>query len=584
MTIQRTGLIVSRLVLILALADITVAAQGGGVSSQRPAVKAELTRLLHYLEMDGRVAAPELEQLTDLKLKTLAPDATPEQRQAAYKEFFVLLYRLQGNAASQGEIEAQLTGFAQTAASVPATATSSASGWATATTPPGRFGHVEKLGHGPLSLILIPNQEDWSVYKSFMERHAERFTMYAVTLPGYGNTPPPPQPERMDFSQLAWWRNAEEAILNLIAEHKLAKPLLVGTMVGGYLAARVALNHPEQVRGAVLLNALVYAGEAQPLAERLRQAKQGLAAFPSSELMPWSRRPPAEAVRKAIEQSPPALAQIKNWAQDVEIAKQLVVNATANNHPLTARYMNELATTDLTDELKKLRVPLLVIPALPDKDSPYQGKVSLTQFEAVKAQNPALPLTIVPFEDVRSYVLFEAATELGNAIEAFATGKPIAGKRREPVSQNTPLNPKPCSQPVYRQFDFWVGEWNVYSEGKLAGANSVQKILGGCVIQENWTDALGNSGKSFNTYNPYKKKWQQNWVDDRGSVLEFTGEAKDGVMAYQAELPASGGSKLIYRMTFTKLSENRVRQLWEQSTDGGKTWQPLFDGDYQRKT
>jgi hypothetical protein len=111
----------------------------------------------------------------------------------------------------------------------------------------------------------------------------------------------------------------------------------------------------------------------------------------------------------------------------------------------------------------------------------------------------------------------------------------------------------------------------------------MQKILGGCVILENWTDAAGNSGKSFNTYNPYKKKWQQNWVDDRGSVQEFTGEAKDGVMAYQAELPASGGGKLLYRMTFTKRAENRVLQLWEQSTDGGKTWQPLFDGDYQRK-
>jgi hypothetical protein len=191
----------------------------------------------------------------------------------------------------------------------------------------------------------------------------------------------------------------------------------------------------------VLLNALVYAGEPQPLAERLRQAKQGLAAFPSSELLPWSRRPPAEAVRQAIEQNPQALTQIKNWAQDAEVAKQLVINATTNNHPLTARYLNELATTDLTDELKKLRVPLLVIPALPDKDSPYQGKVSLTQFEAVKAQQPALPLTIVPFEDVRSYILFEAATELGKAFEDFAAGRPVVGKRRDTALQNAAPNP-----------------------------------------------------------------------------------------------------------------------------------------------
>jgi pimeloyl-ACP methyl ester carboxylesterase len=443
MMICRSGYTVMGLVLLLTVMAVMVAAQAreSAPDSQRPAIKAELTRLLHYLELEGKVATPEFEQLIDLKLNTLVSDATPEQRQAAYKEFFVLLYRMQGNAPPQGEAEAQLAGLAQTAASVPATAPLSASGWATTTTPPGRFGHVEKLGHGPLPLILIPNQEDWSVYKSFMERHAAQFTMYAVTLPGYGNTPPPPRPERMDFSQLAWWCNAEQAILNLIAEHKLVKPLLVGTMMGGYLAARVALHHPEQVRGAVLLNALVYAGEPQPLAERLRQAKQGLAAFPSSELLPWSRRPPAEAVRQAIEQNPQALTQIKNWAQDAEVAKQLVINATTNNHPLTARYLNELATTDLTDELKKLRVPLLVIPALPDKDSPYQGKVSLTQFEAVKAQQPALPLTIVPFEDVRSYILFEAATELGKAFEDFAAGRPVVGKRRDTALQNAAPNP-----------------------------------------------------------------------------------------------------------------------------------------------
>jgi len=153
-----------------------------------------------------------------------------------------------------------------------------------------------------------------------------------------------------------------------------------------------------------------------------------------------------------------------------------------------------------------------------------------------------------------------------------------------PAAAQTQSQVKPCSQPVYRQFDFWVGEWNVYSEGKLAGTSSVQKILGGCVIFENWTDAIGNSGKSFNTYNPYKKKWQQNWVDDRGSVLEFTGDAKEDTMIYQSELPAGDGKKLLYRMTFTKRSEDRIRQVWEQSSDGGKTWQTLFDGDYHRKS
>ena len=72
--------------------------------------------------------------------------------------------------------------------------------------------------------------------------------------------------------------------------------------------------------------------------------------------------------------------------------------------------------------------------------------------------------------------------------------------------------------------------------------------------------------------------------DDSGNVIEFVGEAKEDVMAYEAESVGAGGVKLLQRMTFTKISDNRVRQLWEQSSDGGKTWSVAFDGDYRRKT
>lgn len=144
-------------------------------------------------------------------------------------------------------------------------------------------------------------------------------------------------------------------------------------------------------------------------------------------------------------------------------------------------------------------------------------------------------------------------------------------------------NARPCEQTPYRQFDFWIGEWRVFAGGQQAGANSVRRILGGCVIFENWTGANGGSGKSFNFYHAPNGKWRQLWVDDKGEALEFTGEFKDGALSYQAESLATNGNKLLHRMTFTRLSADRVRQLWEQSRDGGKTWVVAFDGDYQRK-
>ena len=48
------------------------------------------------------------------------------------------------------------------------------------------------------------------------------------------------------------------------------------------------------------------------------------------------------------------------------------------------------------------------------------------------------------------------------------------------------------------QFDFWIGEWDVYSRDSLAGTNSIRPILGGCVLQEMWSGAQGSAGSSLN--------------------------------------------------------------------------------------
>ena len=160
----------------------------------------------------------------------------------------------------------------------------------------------------------------------------------------------------------------------------------------------------------------------------------------------------------------------------------------------------------------------------------------------------------------------------------------VASHAAHVAAQQTPP-PSPCkSKPEYRQFDFWVGEWDVFGpKGRQAGTNSVQLILNDCVVFENWTGAGGGHGKSFNVYNAAKGKWQQTWVDSTGSVLELLGEYKDGEMRFAGESTGPGGKKLMNRLTFSKLSPDKVRQFWEQSEDEGKTWTVAFDGTYIRR-
>lgn len=139
-----------------------------------------------------------------------------------------------------------------------------------------------------------------------------------------------------------------------------------------------------------------------------------------------------------------------------------------------------------------------------------------------------------------------------------------------------------------RQLDFWIGEWDVVATngGAAAGSSKIESILGTCVIQENWTTggAAQHAGKSYNTFNPNLKRWEQFWVDDTAGMIHFYGSLKDGVMDYWTdEVPQPDGTKLERHLQFIPQGTDQVRQFSQGSTDGGKTWTVEYDLTYHRK-
>ena len=144
--------------------------------------------------------------------------------------------------------------------------------------------------------------------------------------------------------------------------------------------------------------------------------------------------------------------------------------------------------------------------------------------------------------------------------------------------------PPGCPAEVRRQFDFWVGNWDVTVAGKPAGVNRIEKILEGCALLENWQGVGGMSGKSVNFYDPRRERWHQTWVDDRGGSLGLDGAFTGGKMVLTGTKkdPATGKTT-IDRITWTPLPADQVRQVWETSTDDGKSWTVAFDGLYTRK-
>ena len=140
-----------------------------------------------------------------------------------------------------------------------------------------------------------------------------------------------------------------------------------------------------------------------------------------------------------------------------------------------------------------------------------------------------------------------------------------------------------CAGPEYRQFDFWLGDWDAYDADALekpAARVRVEAILEGCAVHEVYTGFNGAVGESFSIYDASRRVWHQTWVTNRGQLLVLEGESRDGRMTLRATETTAAGP-VLWRGVWIP-QESGVRETAETSSDGGRTWKPRFDMLFRR--
>lgn len=149
------------------------------------------------------------------------------------------------------------------------------------------------------------------------------------------------------------------------------------------------------------------------------------------------------------------------------------------------------------------------------------------------------------------------------------------------ASAQTPSNvATPCSSAEHRQFDFWLGEWDVTQGGKTAGRNSIRTILNGCAISEEWSGTGGFKGNSLNFYDAETKRWHQTWIDSQGQSLALDGRFEGGSMTLQS---VAGDNRPRHKISWTPMPDKTVRQFWQVQEAPGGEWKTLFDGQYSAR-
>ena len=143
----------------------------------------------------------------------------------------------------------------------------------------------------------------------------------------------------------------------------------------------------------------------------------------------------------------------------------------------------------------------------------------------------------------------------------------------------------PCDHDErFSEFDFWVGEWDVHiANGTYAGHNVIERAQRGCVLIENWSSASGGGGMSINYLDAMTGEWVQVWNDASGSQINIRGGMTDEGMLLTGTIHyVASDTSAPFRGLWTPLEDGRVRQFFEQSSDGGETWAAWFEGFYTR--
>jgi len=230
------------------------------------------------------------------------------------------------------------------------------------TAEPGSLGAVVERGKGPIDMVLISGfGVGASAFEGFMQRNAKRYHMLAITLPGFEGTAAPPMPPAgTSYGDQTWTRAAADAVVRLIKQRRLRRPVLVGHFVNGtQVAAHVATDESVHARGLVLLagssryepvEAMPYWPQGLPLEKKVAMVDAGLAPR-------WFK-----TVTRTTWVANNFLAT--DYSVDEARGKLVADRANAPPLPVLIRYLCEFHASDVAPTLARSTLPVLLIQPL----------------------------------------------------------------------------------------------------------------------------------------------------------------------------------------------------------------------------
>lgn len=149
------------------------------------------------------------------------------------------------------------------------------------------------------------------------------------------------------------------------------------------------------------------------------------------------------------------------------------------------------------------------------------------------------------------------------------------------------------SEDKHRQFDFWIGEWDVnlrMLQGDLTFKDTIKarahiySILNGKAILELW-DSGPIKGYSLRYFDSDSQKWVLwlNWPNPETSrTTSLSGEFRHGRGDFRSQFTTPDGQTIDQRYSFNDITPFSLRWDDLNSNDGGNTWRKNWRMEFTR--
>ena len=204
---------------------------------------------------------------------------------------------------------------------------------------------VTVRGHGP-DVLLIPglatSSAVWDATASHLENH---FRLHIVQVAGFAGSPPQAN------AQGPVLQPTVEAIDAYIKTNKLQAPKVIGHSLGGLMAEMLAIQHPEDVGGLMIVDALPFYGALFGAKDASAVAPQAAAMRDSVLAQTQDDYAKSEtAFVRVLVKSPDGYKLASKWA-------------VASDKSVVARAMYEDMTTDIRPQLNRIKTPVMILHA-----------------------------------------------------------------------------------------------------------------------------------------------------------------------------------------------------------------------------